>query len=243
MGTKLGHKNYGGTNLHRKFFGIYHNLGHNILVLYNVSLQVRVATSKTKLISSINLVHELPNNLKFMISANLGILENSEIWLETQFSVQSPSHKSNFGNSSQKTCKSRYQTLLFLCIFTRLLQLVQSILSGIVDILYYTGIIGNIINMKLITFLYFWKKIHLKRETKCVIILKILSLSLFNTLSSFSFYRITYFSQSSFPIPNFVSDCMFFSCHVHISEWIHTPQLPECQGTPCTEQPQNLNFK
>ena len=83
MGTKLGHKNYGGTNLHRKFFGIYHNLGHNILVLYNVSLQVRVATSKTKLISSINLVHELPNNLKLMILANLGILENSEIWLET----------------------------------------------------------------------------------------------------------------------------------------------------------------
>ena len=178
-----------------------------------------------------------------MILPNQGILENSEIWLETQFSVQSPSHKSNFGNSSQKTCKSRYQTFLFLPIFTRLLQLVQSILSGIVGILYYTGIIGNIVNMKLITFLYFWKKTHLKRETECVIILKILSLSTFNTLSSFSFCHITYFSQSFFPITNFVSDCMFLSCHVHVSERIHTPQLPECQGTPCTEQPQNLKFK
>ena len=38
-------------------------------------------------------------------------------------------------------------------------------------------------------------------------------------------------------------DCMFLSCHVHISEWIHTLYLPECQGTPCSKQAQYLKFK
>ena len=30
-------------------------------------------------------------------------------------------------------------------------------------------------------------------------------------------------------------DCMFLSCHVPVSEWIHT-LLPECQGTPCSKE-------
>ena len=38
-------------------------------------------------------------------------------------------------------------------------------------------------------------------------------------------------------------DCMFLSCHLRISEWIHTLQLPECQGTPCLKQARNLKFK
>ena len=38
-------------------------------------------------------------------------------------------------------------------------------------------------------------------------------------------------------------DCMFLSCHVRISEWIHTLYLPECQGTPCSNQARNLKFK
>ena len=37
-------------------------------------------------------------------------------------------------------------------------------------------------------------------------------------------------------------DCMFLSCHVRVSEWIHTLKLPECQGTPCSKQVQNLKF-
>ena len=37
--------------------------------------------------------------------------------------------------------------------------------------------------------------------------------------------------------------CMFLSCHVRIWEWIHTLQLPECQGTPCSKQARNLKFK
>ena len=35
-------------------------------------------------------------------------------------------------------------------------------------------------------------------------------------------------------------DCMFLSCHVRVWEWIHTLQLPECQGTPCSKQARNL---
>ena len=29
---------------------------------------------------------------------------------------------------------------------------------------------------------------------------------------------------------------MFLSCQVHISHWINTLQLPECQGTPCSNR-------
>ena len=50
--------------------GIY-NPGHNILELYSVLLQVRFATSKTKLDISYNLVnessHKLPNNLRLRV--------------------------------------------------------------------------------------------------------------------------------------------------------------------------------
>ena len=38
-------------------------------------------------------------------------------------------------------------------------------------------------------------------------------------------------------------DCMLLSCHVRLSEWIHTLYLPECQGTPCSKQAQYLKFK
>ena len=39
------------------------------------------------------------------------------------------------------------------------------------------------------------------------------------------------------------TDCMFMSCHVGVSEWIHTPWFPECQGTPCSKQARNLKFR
>ena len=39
------------------------------------------------------------------------------------------------------------------------------------------------------------------------------------------------------------TDCMFLSCHVRVSEWIHTLYLPECQGTPCSKQARYLKFK
>ena len=40
-----------------------------------------------------------------------------------------------------------------------------------------------------------------------------------------------------------IFNCMLFSCHVRVSEWIYTLQLPECQGTPCSKQARNLKFK
>ena len=35
---------------------------------------------------------------------------------------------------------------------------------------------------------------------------------------------------------------MFLPCHVRVSEWIHTLQLPKCQRTPCSKQAQNLKL-
>ena len=64
-----------------------YNLGHNILELYNVLVQIRL-TSKTKRVSSIsNLVyelpHELPNDLRLRILGNKEILGKSQNWVET----------------------------------------------------------------------------------------------------------------------------------------------------------------
>ena len=38
-------------------------------------------------------------------------------------------------------------------------------------------------------------------------------------------------------------DCMFLSCHVRVWEWIHTLQVPECQGIPCSKQAPYLKIK
>ena len=38
-------------------------------------------------------------------------------------------------------------------------------------------------------------------------------------------------------------DCMFLSCHIHVSEWIHSLQLPECQRTTCSKQLPNWRLK
>ena len=38
-------------------------------------------------------------------------------------------------------------------------------------------------------------------------------------------------------------DCIFLSCHVHVSEWIHTLYLPERQGMPCSKQALYMRFK
>ena len=32
------------------------------------------------------------------------------------------------------------------------------------------------------------------------------------------------------------SDCMLLLCHLRVSEWIYTLQLPECQGSLCSKQ-------
>ena len=78
------------------------------------------------------LPHELPNDLRLRILGNKEILGKSQILVEIQPSAQSPFHKLNFGNSSQKTHKSRYQTFLFLSSFTGFLCFVPDLLPMIV---------------------------------------------------------------------------------------------------------------
>ena len=38
-------------------------------------------------------------------------------------------------------------------------------------------------------------------------------------------------------------DCMLLSCHIGISEWIHTLYFPDCPEILCSKQPQNIKFK
>ena len=38
-------------------------------------------------------------------------------------------------------------------------------------------------------------------------------------------------------------DCVFLSCHLRLSEWMHTLKIPECQGNPWLKQAQYLKFK
>ena len=38
-------------------------------------------------------------------------------------------------------------------------------------------------------------------------------------------------------------DCMFLSCHLRVSEWIHALYWPKCQGNPCLKQARNLKFR
>ena len=84
------------------------------------------------MISSIaNLVHELPNDLRPRILGNKEINGKSQIWVKTQPSAQSPFQKLNFGNSSQKCRKNRYQAVLFLSSFTGSLYPVPNTLSKI----------------------------------------------------------------------------------------------------------------
>ena len=70
------------------------------------------------------LPHELPNDLRFRVLRNKEILGKFKIWMETQPSAQSSFQKVTFGNTSQKTFKSRY--FLFLSSFTEFLYFVPN---------------------------------------------------------------------------------------------------------------------
>ena len=37
--------------------------------------------------------------------------------------------------------------------------------------------------------------------------------------------------------------CFFLSCHIWVSEWVHTLELPYCQGTPYSKQARYLKSK
>ena len=78
------------------------------------------------------MLHEFPNGLILRILGNKDILGKSQIWMKT-LGDQSPFQKLNFGNSSQKTRKSRYQTFIFLATSTGFLYFVPNTLPKIVD--------------------------------------------------------------------------------------------------------------
>ena len=78
------------------------------------------------------LSHELPNGLRLRILGNKEIGRESSIWVETEPSAHFPFKKLNFGTSSQKTDKSRYQTCLILFTFTGFLYFVPNIFPMIV---------------------------------------------------------------------------------------------------------------
>ena len=78
------------------------------------------------------LPHELPNDFRLRILGNKEILGKSQISAEAEPSAQYPFQKLNFGSSSQKTRKSKYQTLLVLSSLTEFLYFVSNILPSIV---------------------------------------------------------------------------------------------------------------
>ena len=78
-----------------------------------------------------DLPHELPNDLRLRIFGNKDIIGKSKIWVGIELSAQSPFQKLNFGNSSQKTQKSRFQIFLVLFSLTGFLYFVSNILSRI----------------------------------------------------------------------------------------------------------------
>ena len=75
------------------------------------------------------LPHELPKDLRLRKKGNIRKILN---WAETEPSAQSPLHKLNFGSSSQKTRKSRYQNFLALSSFTGFIYPVPNTLLRIV---------------------------------------------------------------------------------------------------------------
>ena len=75
---------------------------------------------------------ELLNVFRSRIWGNKEILGKYLIWVETYPSAQSPFQKLNFGSSTQKTCKGRYQTFFVLSSFTGFLCFGPNILRRIV---------------------------------------------------------------------------------------------------------------
>ena len=110
------------------------------------------------------LLHELPNNLRLRILENREILGKSPIWVETWPSAQSPFQKLNFGSSSHKTRKSRYQTLLALSSFTGFHYFLPNILFRIVglDVIYkcFESFIKNILKVTFFNFMISYRAMN-----------------------------------------------------------------------------------
>ena len=111
-----------------------------IIIFWNITIFEYRSDSpqvKRNFIPSIaNLVHELPheysNDLRLRILGNYEILEKSQLWVGTKPSAQSLFEKSDFGNSSRKSCIKGYQTFPFLPSITGSLYFVTNTLFRIV---------------------------------------------------------------------------------------------------------------
>ena len=79
------------------------------------------------------LPHELPNDWRLRVVRNEEILENYQILVETQPSVQSPFQKLNVDNSCQKTRKIRYYIFEVLSNFTVFFYFLPNILVMIAE--------------------------------------------------------------------------------------------------------------
>ena len=106
-----------------------------------------------------DLPHELPKDLRLRILGNKDIIGKSKIWVGIEPSAQSPFQKLSFGNSSQKTHKSRFQIFLVLFSLTGFLYFVSNILSRI-KALDMDKIIVNIKHVSI------WRCLHLSSNTQ-----------------------------------------------------------------------------
>ena len=114
-----------------------YNPGHNIFEIYNVLVQIPVATSKAKLDMQYNklgvqVAPRVAERLKtwdLRKLGNIGKILNSGGHIAHCPDI--PFQKLNFGNSSQKTRKSRNQTFLFLLNFTGFFYFGQIICPGL----------------------------------------------------------------------------------------------------------------
>ena len=106
-----------------------------------------------------DLPHELPKDLRLRILGNKDIIGKSKIWVGIEPSAQSSFQKLNFGNSSQKTHKSRFQIFLVLFSLTGFLYFVSNILSRI-KALDMDKIIVNIKHVSI------WRCLHLSSNTQ-----------------------------------------------------------------------------
>ena len=105
------------------------------------------------------MTYELPNDLRLRILGNKETLGKSQIWVDTWPSTQSFFQKLNFGNSSQKNRKSRYQAFLFRSSFTRFFYFVSNISPRII----WTNKVLVLTQPSLLQTLFFWHFVHYQR--------------------------------------------------------------------------------
>ena len=113
-----------------------YNIGHNILASYCVSVEVWLATSKTRLdiyYSKLNIrvASGDAKRLKTYDFRNLGHDRKSPTWLRKCPVPSILPQKSNFGNSGQKLHKSRYQSFLVLSNFAWSIYFLPNICPGL----------------------------------------------------------------------------------------------------------------